>query len=113
MANPNPRPEYQFKPGQSGNPGGKSSAHRQAEVKAAELAAMTRLRAVEAFAAVMAGKATDEDRLALIDANALKLLKDSEDRGHGTPQQRVDNTSSDGSAQLPRFIRLCGPDEAG
>lgn len=110
MANPNPSPATRIKPGQVLNPGGKTSAHRKAEIEAAELAAKSRLSAVAAFARLMDGSATDEDRIALIDANALKLLKDSEDRGFGAPTQPVDNTSSDGSASLPSRIVLVGPD---
>lgn len=111
MSKPTPPVEHQFKPGQSGNPGGKSSEHRKAEIEAAEIAAKARLGLVRAFANLVDGVATDAERQALIDANALKLLKDSEDRGFGTPQQHVDNTSSDGSARLPSRIILTGPDE--
>ena len=115
MANPNPNPppeEHRWKPGVSGNPGGKSSEHRKAEIEAAEIAAKARLGLVRAFANLVDGVATDEERQALIDANALKLLKDSEDRGFGAPTQQIDNTSSDGSARLPSRIVLCGPEEA-
>lgn len=92
-----PNPSTQFKPGQSGNPGGKTAAHRQAEVDAAELAAKSRLDAVRAFANLMNGCATDEDRAALVSSDVLRLWKESEDRGFGSPQQHIDNTSSDGS----------------
>lgn len=92
-----PNPSTQFKPGQSGNPGGKSAAHRQAEVDAAEAAAKSRLAAVQAFANLMNGCATDEDRAALVSSDVLRLWKESEDRGFGSPQQHIDNTSSDGS----------------
>ena len=111
MSKPTPPVEHQFKPGQSGNPGGKTSAHRAAEVEAAEIAAKARLGLVRAFANLVDGVATDAERQALIDANALKLLKDSEDRGFGAPTQPVDNTSSDGSARLPSRIILVGPEE--
>lgn len=112
MSKPTPPVEHQFKPGQSGNPGGKTSEHRKAEIEAAEIAAKARLGLVRAFANLVDGVATDAERQALIDANALKLLKDSEDRGYGTPQQHVDNTSSDGSARLPHRILLVGPEDA-
>lgn len=104
-------PEHtKWKPGVSGNPGGKTSAHRAAEVEAAELAAKARLGLVRAFANLVAGVATDAERKELMDANALKLLKDSEDRGFGAPTQPVDNTSSDGSARLPHRIMIVGPE---
>lgn len=94
-----------FQPGQSGNPGGKTSEHRKAEIEAAELAAKTRLGLVRAFANLLDGKATDDERVQLLNSDALRLLKDSEDRGFGSPTQPVDNTSSDGSAR-PSVIRI-------
>lgn len=105
-------PEHtKWKPGQSGNPGGKTSEHRANEVKAAELAAKARLGLVQAFANLVDGVVTDEERKALINSDALRLLKDSEDRGFGAPTQPVDNTSSDGSASLPQRIILVGKDD--
>ncbi len=85
-----PNPETQFKPGVSPNPGGKSAAHRKAEVQAAEMAAKARLTLVQAFANLLENKASEEEKLALMDSDALKLLKESEDRGSGTPKASVD-----------------------
>ncbi len=100
LANLNP-----FQPGQSGNPGGKTSAHRKAEIEAAEIAAKARLGLVHALANLLDGKATPEDRMALLNSDALRLLKDSEDRGFGMASQPIDNTSSDGSLR-PSVIRI-------
>ena len=113
MANPNPDTSglQPFKPGQSGNPGGKTSEHRKAEIRAAEIAANSRLKLVESFAALIDGKDTAEDRAALLSSDWIKILKDSEDRAFGTASQHVDQTSSDGSARLPHRILLVGPDE--
>lgn len=80
-----------------GPPTGKTSEHRKAEIKAAELAAQSRLAAVQAFANLMNGCATDDDRAALLSSDVLRLWKESEDRGFGSPQQHIDSTSSDGS----------------
>lgn len=107
-----PPVETRFGAGNKANPIGKTSEHRKAEIEAAELAAKSRLAAVAAFARLMDGSASDEDRIALVDANALKLLKDSEDRAFGTASQHVDQTSSDGSARLPQRIILVGPEDA-
>lgn len=111
MADYNAKPpeHTKWKPGQSGNPGGKTSEHRKAEIEAAELAAKVRLGLVSAFANLVQGKATDEERHALLNSDALRLLKDSEDRGFGAPTQPVDNTSSDGSANMPQRVILVGP----
>jgi hypothetical protein len=99
MANHNPNTSglTPFKPGQSGNPGGKTSEHRKAEIKAAELAAMVQADLVEALYNTLQQAEGDEAKLGAIKADVLKLLKDSQDRGFGSPQQRIDNTSSDGS----------------
>lgn len=94
MANKDPSPANRFEAGQSGNPGGKTKAQREAEVQAAEDSAI--LRAMMTRALLEAAKA-GADMTQYIDAATLKLFKDSEDRGHGTPMQTVDNTSSDGS----------------
>ncbi len=93
MANPNPSPETRFKPGQSGNPGGKSEGQRAAEIKAAETAALLREKMLSSLQEKV--DIGELDILELIDANTLKLFKDSEDRAHGTPKQSVDHTSSD------------------
>jgi hypothetical protein len=97
MANTIPDHPTKFKPGQSGNPGGKSSEHRKAEIKAAELAAMVQADLVEALYNTVKDAEGDEQRLDAIRSDVLKLLKDSQDRGFGSPQQHIDNTSSDGS----------------
>lgn len=110
MANPNPSPATRIKPGQVFNPGGKTSEHRKAEIRAAELAAKVRLDLVEALAKTLNDAGKDTDKLEAIRADVLRLLKDSEDRAFGTASQHVDQTSSDGSARLPSRIVLCGPE---
>lgn len=114
MANPNAVPpvEHQWKPGQSGNPGGKTSAHRKAEIRAAEAAAKVQADLVEALARVVDSAGDDLDRLAHIRAEVNTLLKNAQDRAFGTPSQHVDSTSSDGSAKLPSRIVLVGPDDS-
>ena len=97
----NPNPDTSglkpFQPGQSGNPGGKTSEHRKAEVRAAEMAAMVQADLVEALYNTIKSADNDADRLDELRSDVLKLLKDSQDRGFGSPQQHIDNTSSDGS----------------
>lgn len=87
MAKGNPNPDMSgltpFEKGQSGNPGGKTKAQREAEVQAAEDAAI--LRAIMTRGLIAKAEA-GEDMLEYLDANTLKLFKDSEDRAHGTPK---------------------------
>lgn len=87
----------QWKPGQSGNPGGKTSAHRKAEIRAAELAAKVQLDLVEALSKTLDNASGDEEKLAQIRADVLKLLKDSQDRGFGAPTQPTEISNPDGS----------------
>lgn len=100
-----PNPNTQFKPGVSGNPGGKSSEHRKAEVRAAEAAAKVQADLVEALARVVSSAGDDAEKLDHIRSDVLKLLKDAQDRGFGSPVQQIDNTSSDGSA-APSVIKI-------
>jgi len=96
MANPNPSPSTRI--GQPGGPApGKSSEHRKAEIRAAEKAALVQADLVDALYNTVRAAGDDEERLAAIKSDVLKLLKDSQDRGFGAPQVHVDNTSSDGS----------------
>ncbi len=94
-----------FKPGDIGNPKGKTKEHRQAEVRAAELAAKVQLDLVQALSNTLDAADGDEDKLAAIKADVLKLLKDAQDRAYGSPTQQVDNTSSDGT-MAPAVIRI-------
>lgn len=97
MANTIPNHPTKFKPGCSGNPGGKTSEHRQAEIRAAEKAALVQADLVDALYNTVQAAGDDTQRLDAIRSDVLKLLKDSQDRGFGAPQVHVDNTSSDGS----------------
>jgi hypothetical protein len=85
----------QFKPGQSGHPGGKTSEQKRMEMANAEAAMRIRARALQAVEAKLAESSTDEAIGMLVEAAMLKLLKDSEDRGLGAPVQAV--TNPDGS----------------
>lgn len=93
MANPNPSPETRFQPGQSGNPGGKSSEHKRLEMEAAEMAAKLRHAMLTSMQdKLSAGVPADE----LMTGDALRLFKDSEDRAHGTPKASVEATGAEG-----------------
>jgi hypothetical protein len=96
--NKDPSHETRFKPGVSGNPGGKAKGQREAEIKAAEISAIMRLKILSSLQVKFkADELTDDDYALLLSAGTLNLFKQSEDRAHGTAQQHVDNTSSDGS----------------
>jgi hypothetical protein len=88
--------EYQFKPGQSGNPGGLSKELRAQIAANAEKA--TRIRAallakVEALIDPETGAFADD-----ISGELLKLIKDSEDRGLGAPTNKTALTDADGNS---------------
>jgi hypothetical protein len=96
MANPNPSPETRFKPGESGNPNGKTPEQKKNEMQAAEIAAELRLAALIRMQESVSGEG--KDILELLDANALKLFKDSEDRAHGTPKATTEMSGPNGQA---------------
>lgn len=95
QGNPNPSPDTRFG-AKNGNPiaGGKSSKQRKAEYKAAEDAAILRARMISFIK-----ETTADDNAALLkllDANILKLFKDSEDRAHGTPKATTEMSGPEG-----------------
>jgi hypothetical protein len=95
MANPNPSPETRFRQGNPG--GGKTSEQKRLEYESAEMAAALRHKMLS----VITEKAeTDElkDILDILDANTLKLFKDSEDRAHGTPKATNELSGPNGGA---------------
>jgi hypothetical protein len=93
-----PPKEHQFKPGQVANPGGKTSAQRKMEIANAERATRIRGRFLEALEGLM-NEHPEKEKLIeeRLTSEVLRLIKESEDRGLGTPQSKVDLTSSDGT----------------
>ena len=106
MANPNPSPETRFQKGQSGNPSGRSKEEQAANVETAKISALLRLKTVTSLQERL-GKdtLTDEDLELMLNPSTLKLLKDSEDRAHGTPKQSVESSGPDGGA-IPHKISV-------
>jgi len=86
-----PPKEHQFKPGQVGNPGGKTSEQRKQEIANAERATRIRGKFLEALENLIS--ATDGDQAVIeerLTTEALRLIKEAEDRGLGTSKQTVD-----------------------
>ena len=84
----------QFKPGNRAGLG-KTSEQKRMEMQNAEAAMRIRARALSAVEAKLNECSTDEAIDMLVEAAMLKLLKDSEDRGLGSPTQSI--TNPDGS----------------
>lgn len=100
MANPNPSPETRFG-GENGNPSGagKTSAQRKAEIRSAEISALLREKMLsEMLEKVEAQEGEAIKAIDLLDANTLKLFKDSEDRAHGTPKSTSELSGPNGGA---------------
>jgi hypothetical protein len=93
VANPNPSPETRFKPGNPG--GGKTSEQKRLEYEAAEMSARIRHRMLSVITEKLSD---DEAALEMLKADVLRLLKDSEDRAHGTPKASVEASGPDGGA---------------
>jgi hypothetical protein len=96
--NRNPSPATRFGAGQKGNPIGKTGLQREMEILNAQKATQIRARLLDALDLTLQD-ATPETILARIEANVLKLIKDSEERGLGSPQAStaVQVTNPDGS----------------
>jgi hypothetical protein len=112
MANPNPNIEglKPFQPGQSGNPGGKTAEQRRLEVEAAEMAAQLRHKMLTALV-----NATGDDATTLeaIKGDILRLIKDSEDRAHGTPKATTELGGIDGGdIKSSVTVKIIGADDA-
>lgn len=111
MANPNPdtsglRPA--FAPGQSGNPGGKTSAQRKLEIANAERATRIRAAMLAKIEAMIDPETGEFDADLSADLNT--FLRDSENRGLGAPKQTNEHTGPDGGpVQITRvaleFVR--------
>lgn len=97
--NPNPSPETRFT--SSGNPKGKTTEQRQAEVKAGEISAKLRLAALIRMQEMI--ESGEMDAVDLAKDGFLRLMKDSEDRAHGTPKASTEISGPDG---LPASITL-------
>lgn len=104
MANPNPSPATRFgAPNGNRSNGGKTAEQKRAEYAAAEKAALIREKMISSIMEKIEGGG---DPLEFIDPATLKLLKDSEDRAHGTPQQSVDHTSDGEKITMPTEVVL-------
>jgi len=104
MANPNPLPENQWKPGQSGNPGGFTA--EQVEKRKAN---RDRAFALEEKMLAALERDMTQNEAAILDhirADVLRLIHTAIERVDGKPQQRVDSTSSDGSMSPPSVVQI-------
>jgi hypothetical protein len=91
--NLNPSPETRFG-GPRGNPIGRTSEQRQAEIRNAWIATEIRERMLNAVAAVLKESSDLQTVNLATEASILRLLKDSEDRGLGTPKSSLDVTTN-------------------
>jgi len=96
MANPDPSPNTRFG-AENGNQSGKgkTSEQRRFEVEAAEMSAKLRHMALSEM---MEKAIQGSNALDYMDANGLKLIKDSEDRAHGTPKATSEVSGPNGGA---------------
>jgi hypothetical protein len=93
-----------------GNPQGATSAQRQMEIENAERATRIRQRALKAVEAKLSECSTDDAIALLVEAAMLKLIKDTEDRGLGTPKASLDLSSEDGTmSPKPTLIEFIAP----
>lgn len=99
-----PNPSTQFKPGQSGNPGGLNSETHRLIKDSAEKAARLQNLLIEGVLAKVE-QASPEEREAILRADVNKIIGDALDRHLGKATQHIDNTSSDDS-QRPVVVKV-------
>jgi hypothetical protein len=101
-----PPKHTQFKPGQVANPGGKTSEQRRMEIANAERATRIRARMLEALEGMMNEHPEKESIIGgLVKGDILRLMKEAEDRGLGTPVQSV-NVESPNGTMTPKGVDL-------
>ena len=109
-----PNPDTQFKPGQSGNPGGFTAEQ-------AEQRKRNRDRAIALEAKMLAALEADmtENEVAIlghIRADVLRLIHTAIERVDGKPKQAIDLESPDGTMSPPAVVRIepvAGKSDAG
>lgn len=95
QGNPNPSPETRFKPGQSGNPGGLTAEQIEKRKANRDKAFAIEEKLLAAIEADLTENETNV--LQHVRSDVLRLIHTAIERFDGKPQQRIDNTSSDGS----------------
>ena len=92
--------------GEVRNPGGKTSAQRKLEVQNAETATRLRAMFLQAMEARLNGLAADGPEAAVmaLTNEALRLIKESEDRGLGTPVQTVVGDADNPFGIIHKFV---------
>jgi len=100
--NPNPSPATRFKPGQVANPTGKTAEQAARDMKTADLASQFRLKVLSK---VMEKIEAGEDPLEVLSKDVRGVLKDSEDRAHGTPKQSVEHGGEGGGPVVFRWMK--------
>jgi hypothetical protein len=86
-----PPKHTRFGAGNNANPAGKTSEQKRLEYANAEAAMRIRERILRAAEARLVECSTEEVLAEFVEAAMLKLLKDSEDRGLGSPVQAITN----------------------
>lgn len=110
MANPNPSPATRFKKGQSGNPSGRSSEELKNMNEAARIASELTLKALSSLQEKVnkGDELSDDDIALLISADTRGLIKEAQDRAHGTPKQAIDHTTGGDKIKTPTAVIVQG-----
>ena len=103
MANPNPSPSTRFKPGQSGNPLGKSAEQAASERRASEIASKITLMGVSYVQEKL--ESGELDVMDILNADMMRFIKEAQDRAHGTPKATTEMSGPDGG-DIPHKITV-------
>jgi len=97
----------------NGNPQGATSDQRKMEIANAERATKIRARMLEALEGVM-NEHPEKEKIVeeLLKGDTLRLIKEAEDRGLGTPKQSVEHSNPDGSLAPQQIIIRAADDNS-
>ena len=96
MANPNPSPDTRFKPGQSGNPAGKSKEQVERERKASDLASKITLIGVSYVQEKL--ESGELDVMDILNADMMRFIQEAQNRAYGTPKSTSEFSGPEGGA---------------
>jgi hypothetical protein len=90
---------------ENGNPQGRTSAQRKMEIANAERATRIRARMLEALEGLM-NEHPEKEKIVgeLLKGDVLRLIKEAEDRGLGTPVQSINHESPNGTLTPQQII---------
>lgn len=104
--NPDPSPDTRF--GAVRGPAtGKTKEQKKNEMRASELASKMTVDMMEAFVSIVESATDNEAKAAVLSSDLLNLIKEANNRAHGTPKASIE-VESPGGSMTPHVIQIVG-----